>query len=320
MSTGLVADYFCKEHDTGFGHPEQPARFDAVLSALDEADLLAQLVKIESRDVTHAELRLCHASDYLDLAEHEIREGATELSTGDTTVCEKSWNVALRAAGSALSAVDAVMSERVENAFCVVRPPGHHATQNRGMGFCIFNNIAISARYAHRQHSVNKVLIADWDVHHGNGTQDIFYDDGSVFFFSTHQWPLYPGTGARSETGSGSGKGATINCPLPAGSGRAEIFEAFEKMLVPAADAFKPELVLISAGFDSRIGDPLGGFTLSDADFFDLTKIVRGIADRHANGRIVSVLEGGYNLRGLGSAAAAHVRALIGFSAADARG
>src|SRR5438067_232779 len=251
MRTGIVADPFCKMHDTGFGHPERAERFDAVLSALDETGLLAQFTKIESRDATREELRLCHTSDYLDLAEHEILDYATELSTGDTLISERSWDVALRAAGSVLRAVDAVMEMKVENAFCVVRPPGHHATRNRGMGFCVLNNIAIGARYAQRKHGVNKVLIVDWDVHHGNGTQDIFYEDASVLFFSTHQWPLYPGTGARGETGSGAGKGATINCPLPAGSGHAEIFDAFENQLLPAAEAFQPELVMVSAGFDS---------------------------------------------------------------------
>src|SRR5438094_460782 len=291
MSTGIVADPFCKMHDTGFGHPERAERFDAVLSALDETGLLAQLTKIESRDATREELRLCHSSDYLDLAEHEIRGYAAELSTGDTLVSEQSWDVALRAAGSALCAVDAVMEAKVKNAFCVVRPPGHHATRSRGMGFCVVNNIAVAARYAQRKHGVSRVLIVDWDVHHGNGTQDIFYEDGSVLFFSTHQWPWYPGTGARSETGSGAGVGMTINHPLPAGSGHDEIFDAFLNSLVPAADAFRPDVVFISAGFDSRRGDPLGGFTLTDEDFAGLTKIVLGIAARHARHRVVSVLE-----------------------------
>jgi acetoin utilization deacetylase AcuC-like enzyme len=178
------------------------------------------------------------------------------------------------------------------------------------MGFCILNNVAIGARYAQRMHGIGRVLIVDWDVHHGNGTQDIFYSDPSAFFFSTHQWPLYPGTGRRDETGAGPAKGHTMNFPFPAGSGRKEILGAVEDSLVPAARRFRPDLVMISAGFDSRIGDLLGGFTLTDADFADLTRLVMGIANEHAGGRIVSVLEGGYTLTGLASAAAAHVQTL----------
>jgi len=179
------------------------------------------------------------------------------------------------------------------------------------MGFCIFNSIAVAARYAQRKHGLGRVLIVDWDVHHGNGTQDTFYDDGSVFFFSTHQWPWYPGTGPANATGDGAGKGTTMNRPFPAGSGREQLGTAFREDLRRAADAFKPDLVLISAGFDSRTGDPLGDFKLSDADFADLTRLMLDIAGEHANGRLVSVLEGGYNLSGLASATAAHVQALV---------
>jgi acetoin utilization deacetylase AcuC-like enzyme len=312
MPTGFMHDPFFKEHDTGYGHPETPLKYDAVLNAFREAGLMHALTPIASRDATLDELLLCHTREYLEIAQRDIKSGRTDLTTGDTAVGPKSWEVALRAAGGVLNAVDAVFSGAVNNAYCFVRPPGHHATSNRGMGFCIFNNVAIAARYAQKKHGVQRVLIADWDVHHGNGTQDIFYEDESVFFFSTHQHPHYPGTGMRNETGRGIGLGTTLNCPLPAGSGRTEIFDAFENELLPAMQRFKPELVLISAGFDSRIDDPLGDFKLSDADFADLTRMMMALADKYASGRLVSALEGGYNLDGLGKASVAHARALLG--------
>jgi acetoin utilization deacetylase AcuC-like enzyme len=306
--TGLAADPACKEHHTGSRHPEQPARFDAALDALKGLPLLA----IEPRVATEDEISLCHKLQYIRLVEREVLSGFRELSTGDTIISARSLDAALRATGAALNAVDAVFNEKAKNAFCIVRPPGHHATPTKGMGFCLFNNVAIAARYAQRKYGVQRVLIADWDVHHGNGTQDVFYSDGTVFFFSTHQHPWYPGTGAPEETGEGAGSGMTMNCPFPAGSGRKEIVGAFEQMLVPAAKKMKPELVLISAGFDSRIDDPLGNFLLTDADFADLTHIMLEIADQSAGGRVVSVLEGGYSLTGLASAVRSHVQALIG--------
>jgi acetoin utilization deacetylase AcuC-like enzyme len=311
LPVGLFADPFCKEHDSGVGHPESPLRFDAVLRGLDEAGLLPQLLRLEPRKVSREELLRVHTAAYLGRAEREIVSGIDQLSTGDTNVGPHSWEAAQRAAGSALAAVDEVMAGKIARAFCVVRPPGHHATPDRGMGFCVLNNVALAARHAQKQHGVGRVLIVDWDVHHGNGTQDAFYSDGSVFFFSTHQWPLYRGTGSADEIGAGEGTGTTLNCPLPAGSGRTEIFEAFEKKFLPAVEKFRPEFVLISAGFDSRINDPLGQFTLGDRDFADLTRMMRGVAERHAQGRLVSLLEGGYNLQGLASAAAAHVSALL---------
>ncbi len=304
--TGLAADPLCKEHFTGPQHPEQPARFDAAVGALNEL----KLAPISPRLATYDELALCHARPYIELAEREILQGSHELSTGDTIVSPKSLDAALRATGSALNAVDAIVEKRISNAFCIVRPPGHHANATRGRGFCIFNSVAIAARYAQRKHGMGRVLIADWDVHHGNGTQDIFYSDGTVFFFSTHQWPWYPGTGAPSERGEGAGEGMTLNCPFPAGSGRKEILGAFQEQLLTAAEEVKPELVIISAGFDSRAGDPLGQFLLTDIDFVDLTKVMREIADKYAGGRLLSVLEGGYSLPRLASSVRAHVEAL----------
>jgi acetoin utilization deacetylase AcuC-like enzyme len=311
-NTGLVADRRVKEHDGGLGHPEQPARFDAVLNQLKSAGLTERLVSLQARDASDDELALVHTRDYIGLVEREVAGGRAELSTGDTPINAHSAAAARSATGSALSAVDAVFEGRVQNAFCVVRPPGHHAGPSIGMGFCLFNTVAVAARYAIRKHKAERVLIVDWDVHHGNGTQDIFYEDGSVLFFSTHQSPWYPGTGAADETGEGAGTGKIINCPLPAGTGSARIFDAFEKRLLPAAEAFKPDLILISAGFDSRVGDPLGQFLLRDDDFHHLSTLMTDIATKYCANRLVSVLEGGYHLGGLALATDAHVRALLG--------
>lgn len=315
-SVAILHDPACVRHDPGPGHPESPARYGAVMGALTESGLLWDTVTLPGRSASQDDLRLVHEADYLALAEREIAAGAVSLSTGDTQVCPDSWETALWAAGLAMAGVDAVLEGQAQRAFCVLRPPGHHATASRGMGFCVLNNAAIATRHAQRRHGLGRVLVVDWDVHHGNGTQDIFYRDGSVFYFSTHQSPLYPGTGHPQERGAGEGLGATLNWPLRAGAGRADVMAAFEQGLLPAAEAFKPDLVLISAGFDARHGDPLGGLRLTDDDFHDLTLLVRGIADQHAGGRLVSVLEGGYDLPGLGLAAVAHVRGLVAETAA----
>jgi acetoin utilization deacetylase AcuC-like enzyme len=309
--TALLADPIYKQHDAGPGHPEQPARYDAAVRALADAHLISKMSRIPVRRAAMDEIALCHTAAYIRTVGRDFAQGARALSTGDTNIGPKSLDVALDAVGGVLNAVDAVMTGKAQNAFCVVRPPGHHATPRRGMGFCIFNNIAIAARHAQRKHGVERVLIADWDVHHGNGTQDIFYSDGSVLFFSTHQYPWYPGTGAMNEAGEGKGKGLIVNCPFPAGAGKNEVAGAFRGKLASAAGDFRPDLVLLSAGFDSREGDPLGRFTLSDQDFADLTAVMLEIAEKHAGKRLVSVLEGGYALAGLASATAAHVRALL---------
>lgn len=310
MKTGLVTESAYADHNAVDWHPECPARLRAVLDGIARAVPVAALERIAAREATVAELTLCHRASYVDLVREEVEAGFGTLSTGDTDVGPRSYAVSRLAVGGVLAAVDAVFAGRVRNAFCAVRPPGHHASQARGMGFCLFNNVAIAARYAQQRHGVRRVLIVDWDVHHGNGTQDIFYEDDSVYFFSTHEWPLYPGTGAPSEIGAGAGRGTTMNCVFAAGTRGEAVMAAFRERLVPAADQFAPELVLISAGFDARKEEPISNLLLEDADFAALTGVVMDIAERHAGGRLVSSLEGGYGLPGLASSAAAHVKRL----------
>jgi acetoin utilization deacetylase AcuC-like enzyme len=297
-------------HAPPSGHPEAPARLEAVMREVGEHERRKQVTLAGARQATEDDLLLVHSPEYVAKVRREVGAGQRRLSTGDTDLSAGSFAAAVAAVGAVLDAVDAVMARRAVNAFCAVRPPGHHASSERGMGFCLFNSIAIGARYARRRHGVERVLIADWDVHHGNGTEATFWRDGSVLFFDTHQHPWYPGTGQADSVGEGPARGLIVNRPFPAGAGRSQILDAFRRELVPAADRFKPDLVMISAGFDSRAGDPLGGFTLADRDFADLTGVVREIADRHAGGRLVSVLEGGYSIDGLPRAVGAHLAAL----------
>lgn len=308
--TALLLDPVYQQHDTGHGHPESVQRHVAVTRALTEAGLVAKTQSIQPRAAKVDEIALCHERGYIATAKRDVENGLDDLSTGDTSICSRSYDVAVQAVGGVLNAVDAVFAGQAANAFCAVRPPGHHARPAQGMGFCLFNNVAIAARHAQQKHGAQKVAIVDWDVHHGNGTQDIFYEDGSVLFFSSHQSPLYPFTGHADEKGAGKGKGCTLNCPFPARTGMQDIGAAFTDRLLPAIDAFKPDLILISAGFDSRIEDPLGQFRLTDEDFATLTKLLLEAAKSHCQGRLVSVLEGGYNLKGLASAVTAHVQEL----------
>ncbi|MBT8405651.1 MAG: histone deacetylase [Gemmatimonadetes bacterium] len=298
-------------HDTGEDHPERPARLTAVMDRVSAAEWYPDLHQIPLRAAETSELELVHDPEYVALARTEIEGGARRLSTGDTNVSAESYRVSTHACGAVLEAVDAVMDGRAKNAFCAVRPPGHHATPDRGMGFCVFNAVAVAARYAQVTHGVERVLIVDWDVHHGNGTQDIFYADGSVFYMSTHQSPFYPGTGALEETGEGPGSGLTMNRPFAEGAGDAEVVGAFRNDLLPAALDFAPDLILISAGFDARHGDRLGGFEVTDEGFRELTRIMLEIAHVSGGGRIVSMLEGGYTPEGLASATCAHVEELV---------
>lgn len=308
--TALLLDDYVMRHETAWGHPECPERYAAIKSALDGTK---DVVPLKTRRATAEEITLCHDPAYVESTLKLVRQGVEELAGGDVSVCQESGDVALHAAGGVIDAVDTVLDGRAGNAFCAVRPPGHHARPAAAMGFCLFNNVAIAARHAQRNRGLERVAIVDWDVHHGNGTQEIFYKDNSVLFFSTHQRPWYPGTGAHSETGDGAGEGFTVNLPFPADSGRKEILGAFREQVIPKIDDFRPELILISAGFDSRLGDPLGDFRLTDEDFSEMTSLLCDIAARHCGGRVLSVLEGGYNLDGLGPAVKAHVSALQGY-------
>lgn len=298
-------------HLSDRSHVECPQRLIAIKERLVEDGLWEQLEHLAPRMCSQAEASLVHTQDYLNVAERDVKSGMSSLSTGDTDIDRSSWDVACLAAGGVLSGVDAIFQSDIKMSFCAVRPPGHHATPTQGMGFCLLSNVAIAARYAQTKYQIGKVLIVDWDVHHGNGTQDAFYEDDSVFFFSTHQHPWYPGTGMEDERGTGRGLGTTLNVPLPAGTGADRILSAYADSMKSAVDRFRPELVIISAGFDSRRGDPLGKFRLDDPDFATLTQLLQQIAAEHAEGRLISVLEGGYRLEGVAAGVAAHIRALL---------
>ena len=297
-------------HDTGPGHVENPHSYQVLGEALTKTAKALDTTFIPNRKVTQEELLRCHPQEYLDLVHADVNSSATQLRTGDTEICPASEEVAMLGAGAGLSAIEAVLENKVQRAFVAVRPPGHHATADRGMGFCLYNNVALMARHAQESFGIERVLIVDWDVHHGNGTQDIFYSDESVFFFSTHQEGIYPHSGAREETGAGKGEGAIMNFPLPAGSGIDQFLKIFNLSLVPAMEEFQPELVLISAGFDASVNDLLGDLRLTSEDFATLTRIVVDIANRWAQGRVVSILEGGYHPDDLAACGSAHLKAL----------
>ena len=306
----VFSDPAMLRHEPSADHPESPRRLETVMQTVRRFESEGKLSIEAPRPATDDDLLLVHSSEYLNKVRTEIAGGQRTLSTGDTELSAGSFTAAVAAAGAVVSAVDAVMAGRTRAAFCAIRPPGHHGSAARGMGFCIFNNIAVGARHARKKHGVERILIADWDVHHGNGTQDVFWSDGSVLFFDIHQHPWYPGTGSPDERGDGKGRGLIVNNPFPAGSGRNEILGVFRNVLVPAAQRFKPQLVMISAGFDSRAGDPLGRLTLTDRDFAELTDLVLAIARAHAGSRLVSVLEGGYALDGLSGAVGSHLSRL----------
>ncbi|HXI93794.1 MAG TPA: histone deacetylase [Blastocatellia bacterium] len=308
MTTALVYDPAYLKHETGH-HPENPERLKVIISALQQDESLwTRLQHLAPRQVTDDDIMRCHSHRLIDQIRSLCERGVPFVDL-DTAICAQSFEIARLAAGAATVAVDEVFNDAT-NAIALVRPPGHHASSNRAMGFCLFNNVAIAARYAQVHYGADRVLIIDWDVHHGNGTQEIFYHDPSVFYFSTHQYPYYPGTGSANERGLDKGEGTTLNIPLSEGTSAIAHREAFADALKVIEKAFPPDLIIISAGFDSRRGDPLGGLMLEDSDFEEMTRQVMDMADRNGGGRVVSVLEGGYNLDTLGEAVRTHIAAL----------
>ncbi|MGE5247226.1 MAG: histone deacetylase [Verrucomicrobiota bacterium] len=300
-------------HAPPFEHPESTARLTAIMAHLEATHLLEKMIRITPDYAEDEDVLAVHDRGYLHRLETACRRGDMTLDAGDTYLNRHSYVTALLAAGGAIAGARAVAEGVAERAFCAIRPPGHHAGHDVGMGFCLINNIAVAAKYLQARHGIGKVLIVDWDVHHGNGTQNVFLEDPSVFFFSIHEHPtfLYPGTGRRWEIGKAKGEGTTLNVPMAPGSGDEEYRAAFEQQLVPAVERFRPEIILVSAGFDAHADDPLADIRLSAEGYRYMTRAVAALADRFCGGRVVSLLEGGYEASSLTACTEIHLRELL---------
>jgi len=306
MSTLYLTHDVCIEHDTGPGHPERPDRLRAIKKVVSH-ELFNDLIRLDAPMAEVTEIERAHPGEYIEAIHKAVPSEGLVRVDGDTVLSPKSWEAALRAVGSGIEAVDQVMTGKVKNAFCAIRPCGHHAEQQVAMGFCVFNNIAIAGLHARAKHGAERIAVVDFDVHHGNGTQAMFWSDKDLYFGSTHQMPLFPGTGAVSEAGVGN----ICNAPMRAGDGGEVFKEAFNTRILPALDKHRPDLILVSAGFDAHERDPLGSLRLTEEDFAWATSKLCDLADKHCQGRVVSMLEGGYDLDGLAKSVAVHVKRLM---------
>lgn len=313
LKTGIIKDSLYLEHIADDYHPESHHRLEAIYEMLEEKDMAGKFVDIKPRDATREELGYIHTPEYISrVASTKVRSRV--MLDPDTYTSPRSWEAASRAAGGFLELIDKLMQNKIDNGFALVRPPGHHAEADRAMGFCLFNNVAIGAKYAINKYNLERILIIDWDIHHGNGTQRSFYNAPEVLYFSTHQYPYYPGTGGVDELGDGKGKGFNVNVPLSPGAGDDEYAEIFLKILKPVTLEFKPQLILVSAGFDTYFDDPLGGMKVTPKGFARLAKIILELADRICDGKVLFILEGGYNLNGLRDSVKAVLLELLGES------
>ncbi|MCY4051759.1 MAG: histone deacetylase [Gammaproteobacteria bacterium] len=310
MKTGYIYDPVFLNHDTGRGHPETSQRLVSAHTHLTSQDFYNKLSLFPPRDAEIKWIETIHQLDYIERVKSSCKSGMRMIDTPDVQISSESYLVSLKATGSLLELADRIMEDEIDNGFAMVRPPGHHAENSTAMGFCLFNSIAIVARYLQQKYQQQRIIILDWDVHHGNGTQHTFEEDPDVFYISLHQYPHYPGTGAQYEMGTGKGAGTTLNCPMSAGLGDDAYREAFKEKILPAVRDFNPDVILISAGFDAHQADPLASIRLKTESFGWMTQEMMSLAEKYCGGKLISVLEGGYDFQALAKSVTEHVRVL----------